>query len=265
MKTKKIQQIVAIAGFIPTFAFSQYETAQNVTFALTVSETVDALVARDSEGKPELVEGKTYLRYENSFSTTRGAITTSTVEKGTKVMTMKISNKDILEAFMGAGIILDIKGYSISFYSGGDANDAFHLVKAGSPAINVSEYLFFVEEEAASAENFTERTISTEYDDPEKDSKESYTRNGNGKTIVKLRFQISNDESSVDAYLSGIASWSETYRVFGKGDDQYGLIVPGAASMNNIVGEDKGDDSTLIEVRISMTAGSLIPAPVSPR
>lgn len=264
MKTNKLQNIVAIAGLFPAVAFSQFDTAQNVTFTLTESSTAPALVARDSMGTPMRDEnGKTYLTYENEFSTTRGTTSTSTSEKSSKIAVKRISNKEILEALVEAEVITSITGYSISFYMDDESDDGgvFHLVKAGSPAINIGQYLY-ISDEGATAENETERSIITTNTSTDASS-ERYSKTGSGKTAVELRFVTIN----VNVTLNGVANWSDTYRVFKSGEEQRGILMPGAASVTSIVGESEDDpeiedDNTLLEGRISMSAGTLLPAAI---
>jgi hypothetical protein len=293
MKTNKLQKLLAIAGLAPTVAFSQsspviYDTAQIVTFTLTESNSAPALIARDEAGQILRDENnKTYLQYENDFSTERGTIVTSTSEWSSKIVTSKISNKEVLEALVEAGVITDttgIAGYSISFYSDvspGSEGIAFHLVKAGMPARNISEYLF-ISEEGAEVENGTERTITTTNTTTDL-STERYTNTGNGKTAVELRFMTGD----TDVKLRGVAAWSDTYREIGTGSAKRGLLVPGAASISSIVGEsgdsndeasptnasvamdieeEEENENSLIEGRISMAAGTVLPVPAaSPR
>jgi len=264
MKTKQLQQLVAIAGFFPAVAFSQFDTAQKVTFTLTESSTAPALIARDGDGVPLIgSDGKTYLTYENEFSVTRGTTSTSTSEKGSKIEVKRISNKEILEALVEAEVITSITGYSISFYMDEESDDGgvFHLVKAGSPAINIGQYLY-ISDEGASAENETERSVITTNTSTDASS-ERYTRTAKGKTVVDLRFVTSN----VNVEMSGVANWSDTYRVIKNGPEQRGIFMPGAASVTSIVGESLGDpedeeDDSLLEGRISMSAGAVLPPPV---
>lgn len=272
MKHKKISQIVALLGLFPAVAVSQvYETAQMVTFTLTETESAPALVARDSVGVPILGDdGKTFMRYENDFSTTRGTISTTTSEYGSKMLVWKITNKQILEALQEAGVITNIAGYSISLYqsSGNESTEggfAFHLVKAGSPAINISQNLF-ISAEGASAETETERSIVTANSATDT-STEKYTNTSNGKTLVELRFTTAN----VNVTLKGVAVYSDSYRIVKQGTQQFGLIVPGAASINSIVGESipvvvspgmgsaEEEDPSLLEGRISMGAAMVLP------
>jgi hypothetical protein len=175
----------------------------------------------------------------------------------------RISNKEILEALVEAEVITSITGYSISFYMDEESDDGgvFHLVKAGSPAINIGQYLY-ISDEGASAENETERSVITTNTSTDASS-ERYTRTAKGKTVVDLRFVTSN----VNVEMSGVANWSDTYRVIKNGPEQRGIFMPGAASVTSIVGESLGDpedeeDDSLLEGRISMSAGAVLPPPV---
>lgn len=260
MKKHKIQLVAIAATLIPCMSYAQYNNSQLVTFALTDTYSAPSILAKDQTGKPLKGEdGKPYFVYEQSYSTTRGTVVTTTQESGSRMVTERISNKQILEALVEAGVITDITGYSIALYTNdNEGGVAFHLVKAGSSAINISEYLY-PDSETSGGEAVTSsamRVVATS------SSSESVIRNTSTETS-KEGVSILFKTPQVDVKMYGILNFTESLRTIGTGTAQRTITVPGPGSVTNIIGssasEDVEEEDSLIEGRINLGPGVLLP------
>ncbi len=260
MKKNKIQLIAIAASLIPCMGYSQYTNSQLVTFALTETYTAPSLVAKDQTGKPLKGEdGKPYFVYEQTFSTTRGTVVTTTQEAGSKMVTERISNKQILEALVEAGVITNITGYSIALYTNDDEGGvAFHLVKAGSPAINISQYLY-PDSETSGGEAVTSSAVKVVATSSTSETVIRDTSTETSKEEVSLLFKT----LQADVKMSGILNFTETLRTVGTGSAKRTITVPGAGSITNIIGSsasaEEDEDDSLIEGRINLGPGVLLP------
>lgn len=244
-------------------AYSQITVSQNVTIALVESYTAPALPAKNQSGVA--IAGAEPVDF-NSFSVTSRGITTNTEESGTKIVTVRISNKQVLEDLVDVGVIPSITGYSIQLIGtpdeSGYVDSRFHLVKRGETPIDISEYLF-VGDGGASAENYSYRSVQVV-----EPARTTVTGKANGKGLISLTYESSN--STLD--MQGVATWSETLRNVGTAPNQVAVWMPGSASVTGITGslavpseqpaesevvedvEDDEDDSVL-EGRFSVSAG----------
>ena len=263
MNTKDSLTIASLVTAIglSASAYGQVSVSQNVTVALVETTTAPALAAKDESGV--VIRGADPVE-SNSFSVTNArGVTTSTEEYGTKMVTFRISNKELLEDLVEQGVIESITGYALQLIGSPDeegyVDSKFYVVKRGETPIDISEY-FFVDSEDAEAENYSYRSV--EVSNPATETV-TFTETGraNGKELIQLTY------SAIDGglELEGIANWAETYRVIGKDPDQVSLWVPAAATVTSIVGS-AGDSSseesdTLIEGRISVAAGVVTIAP----
>lgn len=263
MNTKASLTIVSLAAALGMSAptYGQVTVSQNVTFALVETYTAPALAAKDESGiavrGADLVES-------NSFSVTNArGVTTSTEEYGTKMVTFRISNKEILEDLVEQGVIENITGYAIQLIGSPDEegyiDSKFYVVKRGETPIDISEY--FSAESGAEAENYNYRSVKV-YTPSTETETTTVTGKSSGKELIQLHYSASVGSLEIE----GIASWVETYRLVGTDPDQVSFWLPGAGTVTSIVGSMKDSSSreesdSLIEGRISVTAGVVTISP----
>lgn len=265
------------AGLVPLTAYSQSSderpTIQPVTFALTETYEAPALAPKDEEGK--VIKGEDPV-WENEYSveTYKGEDLVKdvyTYEYGSKMLTYKISNKEILTDLMNEGVIDSIAGYSISFVSedGGDGGEngganGFYITKKGEAPIHIDDYLSVDDEYGADVATDSYKEVET-YDYTKDTETYSVTGKGNGKTLVGVYYET----SAYSVYMQGVATWSDSLKSFGKGEDQFYAWIPSSGKVSAITGdldesgddefdnEDEYEDNSLIEGSISLGAGSL--------
>lgn len=245
-------------------AMAQITISQNVVFALTETSSVAHVTPTDSSGNP--IRGAEPV-FSNTFSTTnaQGQTVVTRVE-GSKMVTTRISNREILLNLLDKRVISTIVGYSIQLRGTPDANGhvvgQFFAVKAGERPINLSEYLYVSTEEVeegeeiepvAEAQTFSLRQVQI----PDL-NRRTLTGRASGKQLISLDY----DHSDVEIDMDGILNWSETLRTLGTEPNQTHVWVPGAASVTSISGQGIDvstnavrRDPTVIEGRITMSAG----------
>jgi hypothetical protein len=263
MNTKDSLTIVSLVTAIglSASAYGQVTVTQNVTIALVETTSAPALAAKDESGV--VIRGAAPVE-SNSFSVTNArGVTTNTEEYGTKMVTFRISNKELLEGLVEQGVIESITGYALQLIGSPDeegyVDNKFYVAKRGETPIDISEY-FFANSEDAEAENYSYRSVAVSNPNTET---QTFTETGraNGKELIELTYSSVNGGME----LEGVVNWAETYRVVGTDPNQVSLWAPGAATVTSIVGS-AGDPSseesdTLIEGRISITAGVVTIAP----
>lgn len=232
MNINTIQQISAAAAMLPLICSAQLpanDTAQTVKFALTESMTVAGLAQKDSTGKP--IKGAP-ATYSNEYSVTKRGKTTQVEEYGTKILTAKISNKEILEALVEEGVISSISDWSIVNVGSGKGvgrtyiRSGLYLSKKGVEPINVSEYISIYH---AGAEAVASNTIATNTYSGAKDSvstTEEFAGVANGKTLVSVELNF----SGMDAQMQGVQSWAQSSL------NRYANPLQGAGSIDALTG-----------------------------
>jgi hypothetical protein len=258
-------KIAAFAfSFIPATGYSQYAYSQNSTFALTVTIPLPTLTARDPEGR--VLTGQD-LKYKNEYTTTKGTIETNVVESGSKMAPFKISNREILEELVSDGVIGSITGYSITLYTIDNETEeadtfAYYLTKKGATPINITDKISFgpTESEAISA-TFNERSVTTT-NSVTAASLTTYTKTASVKGLYGLNINA----GEISVYGNSIFTFSEAYKILGRGAERYGSEVPGASKLGGIIGYISPNDQVnfVVEGTISHSAGVPISLPPAP-
>lgn len=264
MNINIIQQISAAAAMLPFICSAQLPTdnrAQTVKFTLTESMTVAGLAQKDSTGKP--VKGAP-ATYRNEYSVTKSGQTSQVEEYGSKILTAKISNKEILEALVDEEVISSISGWSIvsASYNKGLARmgsgSEFYIIKKGAEPINISEYMGvrYLGAEATASNTIT--TYSGSIDRVDTSTQETFAGVANGKSLVSVQLSFSD----MSAQMQGVRSWAQSSL------ERYATPLQGAGSIDCLTGgvsyaetEEPSilvvDESysSLIEGSISLSAG----------
>ena len=269
MKNKYLQYIGIAIGLFPLTAYSQepsYSTIQSTTFTLTATWEEPALVPKDETGM--VIKGEDLVE-ENFYSVESPTKIVETFEWGTKMVTEKISNKEILMFLVEEGVIESIVGYSLSLIYEEDEygeEARFFLTKKGTAPRDISEFLSFVDKELAynsyvgvATESY--KSVITKIGDNET---EIETGRGNGKVFAEIELTL--PAYSMTAAIRGVLSWADTLKSFGKGADQFYAWIDSAGGIKSVAGSVMytGDDdpSEIIEGSISFGAASLyIPLP----
>jgi hypothetical protein len=268
MKNKYLQFIGIAIGLLPLAAYSQeplYSTIQSATFTLTTTWQEAALVPKDDTGK--VINGEDLVE-ENFYSVESPTKTVETYEYGTKMVTEKISNKEILMYLVEEGAIESIVGYSLSLIYESDSEEEirFVLTKKGTEPVDISEFLSIVDEElvdmsyvGVATESYKE--VITRIGDNETVIE---TGRGNGKAFAEIELTLPT--YGMTAAGRGVASWADTLKSFGKGADQFYAWIDSAGGIKSLAGSvmytGYYDASQIIEGSISFGAGSLyIPLP----
>jgi hypothetical protein len=259
-------------------------TSQNMVFALVETYTAPALQLKDENGRPARDGNGSIIReltYSNEFSvdTMQGEDvirTVSTYEEASKMVTFRISNREILQQLKEENVITDIAGYSIAFVM--DANEdsddltyKVELQKRGADPIDVTSY-FDIEPLEGGGEADVYRSVTT--DDFVRDTSRT-VESGSGRG--KQRIGVTIDTAMGDISFDGVLSWADTLRNLidrSSGEPEpYTLYVPGAWQINAISGTlsldgegedisasseyDEEDEPSVIEGSVSMSAGVL--------
>ncbi|MFM2170538.1 MAG: hypothetical protein RI957_767 [Verrucomicrobiota bacterium] len=253
--------VLAALGFGAT-AYSQISVSQNVTIALVETTSEASLPAKDQAGA--LIPGAEPVEYNSYSVTNNNGQTTTTEEGGTKMVATRISNKEVLQDLVEAGVIDSIVGYSIQLIGSPDedgyVDSRFHVVKRGEAPIDISEYLYadsYDDEVSFDAETYSYRRV--EVDQPARVTE-------TGKAAGKEAIVIAYVSPSTVIQLHGVANWSESIRTVGTAPNQVAVWVPGSASVTSILGgavvevidEQNGNTTegvSLIEGRFSVSAG----------
>jgi hypothetical protein len=261
MKSMNLSKItIALAALAAgTSVYAQEEsgkgTVANLTLKLTEYLTDPALLKKDEDGK--FLPGK-IPTFENEFTVESASKSVSTYEYGSKITTYKISNKEFLEGLKDeVGLITDIRGWAVVVVERDGENTTF-ITKKGANPINVSQYLYYVTEEAG-AEQASYKSVTTE-----NFSNDTSSEKETGSFKAKYLVGVKGNFPSTEIDLQGVYSESETLKTFGKGEDQYTQWIPGARSITNISGsldfEEEGDegDTSVVMGSISAAAGKQI-------
>jgi hypothetical protein len=276
MKTSIIStSLLSLIG-LSSAGYSQVTMTQNVTVALVETYTAPALPAKNESGV--VIRGADPVsRNEFSVTSSRG-VTTSTIEEGTKMVTVRIGNKEMLQDLVDEGVIPSITGYSIQQIGTADEegyfDGKFYVVKRGETPIDISEHLYVKSDvddsEDTEAEAYSYREVTV--DQPER---VTITAKANGKELISLVYE----SSSSILEMTGVANWAETYRKVGIAPNQVGVWAPGAASITGISGslevlsdddaeistmEDESSDDepdSVLEGRFSVSASVITVTP----
>jgi len=269
MKNKYLQYIGVAIGLFPLTTYSQeplYSTIQSITCTLTATWEEPALVPKDETGM--VIKGEDLVE-ENFYSVESPTKIVETFEWGTKMVTEKISNKEILMYLVEEDVIESIVGYSLSLIYESDEYDEearFVLTKKGTAPIDISEFLSIVDEEFAynsyvgvATESY--KSVTTRIGDSETTIE---TGRGNGKAFAEIELTL--PAYGMTAAIRGVLSWADTLKSFGKGADQFYAWIDSAGGIKSVAGSVMytGDDypSEIIEGSISFGAASLyIPLP----
>jgi len=230
-------------------------TVAKVTFKLTESATSPGLPARDEDGRR--IRGAEPV-FENEYSKKTPTKNIDTYEYGSKINKSKIGNKEILEALREAGAIPEISGWSIVLIGG---QGSYLAATNGTVYINISNYID-IDDQTGGAEAAKTKEVTTNTEDSET-TKFTGKRNGKQRVSVSFNFPDSN------SMLAGVSHWSETWKMFGSGEEAYGRWIPGSSKIDSISGyiftnnSDKfsssreSDDANLIEGSISTSRAKL--------
>ena len=255
-------------------------TSQNMVFALVETYTAPALQLKDDSGKPARDENGSIIReltYSNEFSvdTMRGEETlrtVSTFEEASKMVTFRISNREIITEIVNELQLGSITGYSLAFVKGDDDDEDFmykiELQKRGSDPVDVTSY-FDIEPLEGGAEADVYRSVTTE-DFVRETSRTVESGSGRGKQMIGI--SINTDDSEIS--LVGVLSWADTLRNLvdrSSGEPEpYTFYVPSAWRINAISGtlslkdddqvdsEDDEEGPSVIEGNVTMSAGTLV-------
>ncbi len=254
MKINTYSVITALVGFAPFTAYSQkYEVTSNATFALTKTIAAPSLIAKEADGTFKKDENnKTYLTDENIFSTERGTVITATEEQGTKLVTVKYSNKEILTELVEAKIIPMITGYSIAFIThpqvNGDSEDiGLYVVKKGLAPLKINNISFGFK--SKSVENSSKRIINVS--NSATDDADIITKTGSlsGREEMFINF-------SDNIIVNGTHSFSETWRMYVDGAAKEWIWVPNAGKITGLVGGyTQGGSEALMEGSFTYSSG----------
>lgn len=267
-------------AFCPTLSAQEFTSGtgaeQNVTLVFTESYT-------DASLKPRDENGKTYnddLVYENEWSTAKYNKNEDLTEEsenyeyGTKQVTLKISNRELLEALIVEDMISGpITGWAVKFVTSGDEAGSsygrFYAVKNGSEPVDLSEIISTDGDgyaETVSDKSSSKTTYKYSSDDYTETTKETWSFNSKATGNAEIEFSFSDSY----LHLDGIFNESWSVKSFGKGEDQYWQFAPGAAKFDNGSGtihfeEYDGEewvewtDPSVIKGTMSFSAGKLFP------
>lgn len=258
MKSMNLSKItIALAALTAGTSAFAGGTVANLTLKLTEHLTDPALLRKDENGKVVTPKEPTF---ENQYSVGNESKSVSTYEYGSKITTYKISNKEFLEALVEeVGLISEIKGWAVVLLESEGEVKTF-IEKKGVPPINVSQYLYYLWEDAG-AEQESYKSVTT---DTYKGEDYITTQKETGKFKASYLVGVKGNFPSTEIDLQGVYNESATLKTIGKGEDQYTQWVPGGRNVTNISGsldfQEEGDEggNSVVMGSISAAAGKLV-------
>lgn len=287
----------ALAGLSLTNSASaqMWGSAGGVTVALTYSYTAPALAAKYDDGKVIPASDGGGPEYRNSFSVETikkvkmddgdGGFyyedmvvkTVSTEEYGSKIVTGKWGNADIIKALVASGV-LPQKGTKAPYTAGWalivayspDGEPQFFARHTDKTAVSLSEVLGVgippsSEEGEGEARARSEKTVTTETTpiDAEGYITESYSLTESYKTpsgaIVPFEPMEPGDlPTPLEVYGLLTGSGKAVFKTYGTGDEKVTdlLYVPGAIKLDKITATSELGD--VVEGSISIGAASVV-------
>ncbi|HEY1083665.1 MAG TPA: hypothetical protein VGE29_15500 [Prosthecobacter sp.] len=243
---KYLNSLLAVCLAAPAISFAQGAgSAAPATVALTVSYSVDALVARDENGKPRPGETTDYNEWSISKVTKDGDPISdeSFTETGVKVVVYKYSNKQILEDLLEMDLLPGIgendptiAGWAIVQVTNAEGEEPkIYARHTSRESVEITEMVQITSGEGASAVAISGRTYDKTAHLANGDTKETSSRSYSYTFKTVASFSL-NELMSGQGILTGGAKEAKlTYKDEGETFVET-VLVPSAMKLASISG-----------------------------
>lgn len=237
---------------------------QNVSIQMTTSKTVAALAPRSPAGVIDKNGEKVESNFWTTSKSTSGGVLleeTENAEWGVRMVTEKISNKEILEDLIANGDIPGpLSGWSLKIFSSesDDLDGAVNLVATKGDLVH--QIPFEVEFGAEAVNSSGAETNKTTFN-PDGTEK-SFTSKVKSKGNAKLDLQASLGFSDAGMSIRGIITDASAAKMVATPNGPQFLELPGAGKLGGISGslyflDMESDQAEVVEGSWSFSAATL--------